>query len=472
MPLNHRSRFARRLAAQAIWLIALLAASSPRAAHAQASVGSLTISPFVIGWRTVAGNGAVGGVSIDAAGVIDRAELDALGKLRDERQAALAELTGDVHRHSPLRKISLRRLEAAIAESRRQGQTLSHELLSLAGLQRIQYVFIYPDQHDVVLAGPAEGWKINDSGDVVGVSTSRPVLQLEDLIVALRAGESSFKTPITCSIQPTAEGVAKLQRQLASSSLRMNQQTIKRLEKNLGPQEVIVHGVPANSRFARVLVAADFQMKRLAMGLEKPPVEDLPSYLDLLRAAGERPGSLTPRWWLAPDYQPLLRDEQALAFEIRGPGVATLTEDGFLAASGQIVGGGKENPLAKQWAESFTAKYEELSTRHCVFADLRNCMDMAVVAALLFREDLKARIGFELPLLMDGKQIAVPEYHVPKRVASRASFVQSGKEWLVTISGGVEMTGWPVIENEEQSPELDAPRRAALSGEGKNWWWD
>ena len=26
----------------------------------------------------------------------------------------------------------------------------------LAGLQHIQYVFVYPDQHDIVLAGPAK----------------------------------------------------------------------------------------------------------------------------------------------------------------------------------------------------------------------------------------------------------------------------------------------------------------------------
>ena len=29
----------------------------------------------------------------------------------------------------------------------------------LAGLHRIQYVIAVPEEHDILLAGPAEGWK-------------------------------------------------------------------------------------------------------------------------------------------------------------------------------------------------------------------------------------------------------------------------------------------------------------------------
>jgi len=35
----------------------------------------------------------------------------------------------------------------------------------LAGLQRIEYVFLAPDSKDIVLAGPAEGWRVNEQGD-------------------------------------------------------------------------------------------------------------------------------------------------------------------------------------------------------------------------------------------------------------------------------------------------------------------
>src|SRR5690606_15728844 len=85
------------------------------------------------------------------------------------------------------------------------------EVKYLAGLQRAQYVFIYPERNDIVIAGPAEGWKLDHLGNVVGLTTNRPVLLLDDLIVALRSGSTSRTEPITCSIDPTEAGLAKLQ---------------------------------------------------------------------------------------------------------------------------------------------------------------------------------------------------------------------------------------------------------------------
>ena len=48
-----------------------------------------------------------------------------------------------------------------------------------------------------------EGWRADQFGNVVGANSRRPVLLLEDLMVALRAGESSNMTGISCSIDPT-----------------------------------------------------------------------------------------------------------------------------------------------------------------------------------------------------------------------------------------------------------------------------
>src|SRR5262249_4495329 len=57
------------------------------------------------------------GIAIDAQGVLSIKEFnDPTGRLMRERQrAAQAQLPGDVARASPLRKVSLRRLEAAVA---------------------------------------------------------------------------------------------------------------------------------------------------------------------------------------------------------------------------------------------------------------------------------------------------------------------------------------------------------------------
>ncbi len=85
-----------------------------------------------------------------------------------------------------LRKVSLRRLEEAIAECKTNNKPLPDEIKYLAGMQRIRYVFVYPELQDIVIAGPGEGWKINEQGEVVGKTTGKPVLLLDDLLVALR----------------------------------------------------------------------------------------------------------------------------------------------------------------------------------------------------------------------------------------------------------------------------------------------
>ena len=60
------------------------------------------------------------------------------------------------------------------ASSRRK--IVPGEVRYMAGLQRIEYVLALPESNDIVLAGPAEGWKIDPLGNVVGATTGRAVL--------------------------------------------------------------------------------------------------------------------------------------------------------------------------------------------------------------------------------------------------------------------------------------------------------
>ena len=83
--------------------------------------------------------------------------------------------------------MSLNRLEAAINERLANGQKPTDEMRYLAGLTRVQYVFFIPKAKDIVIAGPAEGWAPDPVGPLCGIPTGRPVVELQDLIVALRA---------------------------------------------------------------------------------------------------------------------------------------------------------------------------------------------------------------------------------------------------------------------------------------------
>jgi hypothetical protein len=437
--------------------------------------------PFVTAIIPVVGNnGAVGGVSIDAAGVVSRSEPDLTGRLREARQRALAEIGGDLAAASKLRKVSLSRLAAVLDGRRAKGLPVTDELQNLAGLTRVEYVFVHPEQHDIVLAGPAEGWHVDELGNVVGRTSGQPVLQLDDLVVALRVARQQLKTNelITCSIDPTPEGSRRFARLMKIDGIKPTPATVARLEEAAGPQQITLTGIPPGSHFAHVLVSADFLMKRLGMNFEEAPIDGLPSYLEMLQAdSAPAPRSAMPRWWMAPRYEPVLRDAQGLAWQLRGPGVQTLGEEAFLGRGGKAVAAPAKDPakdrsLAKRWADAMTERYAALAAKLPVFAELRNCMDLAVVGALLVKEDLPARCGCDLGLLMDEKRLAVAEYHVPRAVAAQASLIRKDREWIISVSGGVEIDAWSVLDREETSNSLADVRLKATAPKPDRWWWD
>lgn len=413
----------------------------------------------------------VGGVFVDANGVVGNAETDALGKLQQLRKSTLEELPGDLNEPAELRKVSLRRLEAAIAEHLKTGKPLPQEMQYLAGLQRIRYVFVYPEQQDIVLAGPAEGWRVDGHGAVVGATSGLPVMQLDDLVVALRSVNRETPSAITCSIDPTADGMARLQgfvknlREIGANP----KATMASLEEQLGPQQISVGGVPADSHFARVLVAADYRMKRLGMGFDPAPVAGMPSFLQMTKPGG----NLMPRWWMAPNYEPMLRDNDGLAWELRGASVKAMTEDAFFNEQGNRQTTGTANPVAQRWADTMTEKYDELAVAEPIFAELQNVMDLAVVAALIAREDLTTKAGYSMPLLLNPAELEAAKYPAPRQVDSMASFVKKGRNYVISVSGGVDINPWAIAERSETQDSLDAVRTAQESpAAAHRWWWN
>ena len=467
-------RVAGELCALTLVLVALLA---PRPAAGQASVGFGQSRPVVVGLIPVVGRGgAVGGVLIDAQGAVARADLAQAQALRDARLAALAELRGPLESASGQRKISLRGLVAALDQQQQKGQPPTSEMQHLAGLVRIEQVFVYPEQHDIVLAGPAEPWQVDEAGNIVGQKSGLPTLQLDDLIVALRAAKAQPASGelIRCSIDPTAEGLVRLARAMRRQGGAVSDKRLASFAEALGPQQVTLTGVPQGSHFARVLVAADFTMKRLGMNFEPAPIDGLPSYLELLKRgrAGAVAGS-APRWWLAPRYEPIARDDDGLAWQLGRASVQTLTEEGFVGRGGAIVAAkAAQGSTSQQWAEAMTAGYDRLAVELPIFAELRSCMELAVVGALLVNQNLPARAGCDLDLLYDERRLAVAEYHVPKTIASQASLVKSGRDSIVSVSGGVEIDSWEVLKQPEVRPELAAIRKQLATARPAHWWWD
>jgi hypothetical protein len=179
---------------------------------------------------------------------------------------------------------------------------------------------------------------------------------------------------------------------------------------------------------------------------------------------------MMPRWWMAADYEPLLRDENGLAWEIRNARVKTLTEED-LFVDGQRQRSGRSHPLTQKWAEIFTSKYEELSAHDTVFRDLRNCMDLAVLSALLMRERLEEKAGLSLAALRDD-ELSEGEFAAPKSVETIATAREKRSGWEVTASGGVDIDPWAVARNQAVDTALAATREQAVTKAPAHWWWD
>lgn len=408
---------------------------------------------------------AVGGVAIDADGLLSSLTLEDSEQLESLRKTALDRVPEELAAFNKMRGVSLKQINSAVAKSVADSSPLPEEIRYLAGLQRIEYVFVYPQRNDIVLAGPAEGWQLDALGNVVGKTTKRPVILLDDLVVALRTAASSRLEPISCSIDPSQEGMQRLQGVLRQLQRERNPQVaMTRLEDALGPQEISLTGIPASSHFARVMVAADFRMKRLAMNFDEAPVAKMPSFMEL---ASSRNSSMTPRWWLAPKYDSLARDAEGLAWQLRGQGVQCKTEEDQFNADGKRESSRAASPAAQKWAEMMTGNYPKLAEHDSVFGQLRNVMDLAVVAALIEKEELLATAGLEISNLMQDVELA--EYPVPRFVDTQASFVRNRGSYTVSASGGVQMLPWHVADKTEEVASVSEVRNT-FSADSGNWW--
>ncbi len=424
--------------------------------------------PFVIGFTPIIGpGGGVGGVDVDAEGVLNRVQTTPSTRLDEVRSKALLGVSKDLHRSSPMRKVSLRRLEAEIAKHVASQEPPSSDLLYLAGLQRIEYVFAYPESNDIVVAGPAEGWVLQGQ-DVVGASSGDAVLRLDDLLDALHAASTDDGGEgVTCSIDPTEEGMRRLQQMLNSRNLQPSQAGLKAMEQQVGDQLVTVTGVRSNSHFARVMVSADYLMKRIAMDLERSPVANLPSYMQLLHRGSGMTQLSAPRWWLAADYETVEKSADALVWRFQGRGIQALSEHGYLNARGDLVNAGRPSPLGKLWADKFTDAYDELGKQLPVFSQLRGCVDLTVLATLLTNESLPDRADCPLPLLMDPSKLKGEDFAVPTSVPSQASLVRGRRGIVVSVSGGVDFDAESVWKKAVTNPKLSSISKAA-AGEHAN----
>ncbi|WP_231616086.1 DUF1598 domain-containing protein [Novipirellula artificiosorum] len=421
------------------------------------------------------GGQAVGGVLINPEGIVRNATLEEQRELANVARALHQDPQGDLTQATEMRMISLVGIQKQLKDCHDSGKPIPSDLVYMAGLTRIEYVFVDPDRNDIVLAGPAEPWTLREDGSVVGTVSGKSTMRLADLIVALRTVETARTESISCSIEPTAEGRNNLRQMLRRVQLRPGQNPSifeAQLKEAFGPQLIQLTGVPKDCRYARILVAADYDMKRVALALTPSKVKGLPSYLEMSQNT-RHSATQNPRWWMACNYDTLTKSEDEMAWKLSGQGVKTLTEQDVVAADGTVEGSGSSDPVATQWANAMTDHYAELAKQIPVFGDLQNIMDMTVVATLITQERLDSKADIDLSLLQQQTDVvALTSYVVPKAVDPQCSFIRGRAGWVVTASGGVEINAFEVVEQQAVDTAVAQSRQTALAAAGSQWWWN
>jgi hypothetical protein len=424
------------------------------------------------------------GVAIDADGALSvKAVEDPTGRLHAARVAASrAALPADVAAESDLRKVSLVRLEQAVRTELDARREPDEAMRHLAGLQRLQYVFFFPESHDIVIAGPAEGWAADGVGRPVGLTTRRPVLELQDLIVALRAYAPStrHKPFIGCTIDPPPAGLARLREfqktvpKVIPAAQRgaMAVHVAKGMEESLGMAEVRVFTISPQTHFAQVLIEADYRMKLIGIGREPPPVR-MTTFVSALSAPRE---SVLARWWFTPNYDCVRVTADRLAMELVGQGVQLLAEDKLIGPDGSLAAeGAPPGKASEAFTESFTEKYPEIAARSPVYAQMRNCIDLLVAAAFIRQQDYYGKTGWTAATFLDEAALPVQTLRTPKQAPCVANSQWKGSRLITPAGGGVSIRADLALDEERLLPDDDGAleqRRAAVVIPAERWWWD
>ena len=434
------TRFARLVVAIAVLSLALVVWNPPLAQGiGVGGIGFPAVTPA--------------GVSIDAQGHVNVRQADTANELAGQRLRAKA-LSG-APKGQGMAYVSLPKVLAELKERSGQKKPLSDELRFLSGITQLRYVFVYTDERDLVIAGPAEPI---DAKTGTGTLTGRPLLQLEDLIVALRAGtvrRGQQGGAFGCSIDPTPDAMEKTNRIMQEMSRATRGARMNAMKEAIGPQKVTLFGLPegtVDTRFAFVAVAADYKLKRMCLGLDPVPVPGVGSPVDNTRAASNR-------FWFEADYAPLLVSPDGDAFEIRGPRL--VLKSGAFTFDPK---GGTDT--ARTFAKNFSAKMPQLATVVPVYAELQNVSDLALLAALIRQDGLAEKGGVDMKWVLEAENYKVATLPTPRTAETLVNYTNGS-----IVAGGVSLDLSSVVT--EGNRERD--RKSTVSAvkgrpSGDNWW--
>ena len=268
----------------------------------------------------------------------------------------------------------------------------SNKVKYMGGMTYIAGYLLDRANQDIILLGRA------DEGS--------PRLHTDDFILTLqnswyryakRSGHTVYYRDIGCTIDPQPSVLKKLQSVGAKlSKARSQQATAKQLQAwnqicRL-PQRVKVFGIPNDTRLSKIIVNADYLLKKIVDGSVPSRVKAVPSLLAMtklnVRQQLNRNDGVAidldsmNRFWLASGSNQFSYYRN-IVFLKKSP-IILKTESERLRRDGKrIKSTGKVNRLASKFAANFSKHYEQISRQHKIYKDLNNVFRFAAISKAL-----------------------------------------------------------------------------------------
>jgi len=406
-----------------LWVFAMCAAGVMATLNAPSARGQF-VPGFGVGFNNSPG------VFLKLDGTVTVRESDEKNELAAMR-ARVRATTDAQAKGEKLVYISLPKLFAEVKALKTAGKEIPEELRFLHGMTQLRYVFVFPEQKDLVIAGPAEPWHLIHGEDdavsyVVGTRTGHPVMQLDDMVVAFRTALEGRGNVFGCGIYPSPDSI-KIADTIAHEMIRNTRaERMAAMQERLGPQEIRIFGTRNDTRFAYICVAADYELKRFALNLDRAPVAHLPSAIDNTRSAANK-------FWFAADYEPLLVSKDGNSFEIRGQRLEVQCGAFDFDPRGAT-------KSAQNFAAQFTKQLPLLATAVPLYAELQNIADEALLGNLLWHDGLAEKIGWDSGWIYDDTAFPVAKVPTPKFAQTLVSYTSGS-----IAAGGVTLVLAPYV---------------------------
>ena len=294
--------------------------------------------------------------------------------------------------------LSLQSLSNEVNKAISNNAPLTDEIKNLYGIGYLEGFIVEPETKDIILVGQR--------------SEGRASLRLDDLVLNLRKADG-FRQFTYCSLDPQPGDVEALKNMMGSTKSASSKAEMKKiysqLKSNMGDQQVVVDGVPRNSRYAHVMIDADYHMKKMSQGHVTHP--GVTSYLDLFmnQVNDSRPGAGAPTsaggmsrfWFSMKESGPSFVVGDNIVWLEDCP-VVLLTEKQNATPEGELYDVETDDPLASEFARTFTWKFPELANEITEFGDLENLYRLEAVLKSMKMHKSTRKTGMDFDSFIPG----------------------------------------------------------------------